>query len=973
MSSLSFLISELQALATETRRRYPDVREASDKAVALLRANPGAEGLTSLIDGAHGDDLMKPVFLGCASKNAKVITLALSVLQRLIALKAVSFRALPHIISTMGEIISQGVDIQLRILQALLSLVTTFPDLHGAVLGDALLLCFHLQDSRIAVVSSTAAATLRQLVMFIFEKVVMQKAAVEIHTIRLPDGTSTQLSSAELDAYRVFEDLCLLANAEAPQFLRLESLPKTFALELIESVLTNYHGLFHKRPEILLLLHHHLSPLLLKGLSERPLFPLALRSTRVVFLLLKQFSDELATEAEVFAMMLIRIISGEDSNASDGSRRPHWMRVLATEVIRGICNDADLMRRYWQLYDAGTEGSHVFAALITALKRLVTERPALLGVSHQMQGLGVHEGTTLEHVAGIVANAASSTVHGALGIPNNATGLNMETCSMRLQCIDQLDKAEAPAIPEGYIYVLGLQCLVSIAEGFAASTLPAFALLSPKGTDSAPMRLPPALDLDALDGDDATVKHLRVEKRMIEDGWPALLAALSFLIGTNLSDELFSEVLAALQALTNVSGVLGLQTPRDAFLTSLSKLAIPARVVSRLDSHVEPSTPRGAAGVVDGIAALAGASVPIQTPGLSDRNVACLKVLIFSASYLGGSLGPSWFNVLETLQNADYVLTNKGTRIISSRKLPSALLNASIGKAASGTSTTAVEPAANGYHLDRPLLLTDVEPEHVLMAIQGLFESTKDMSDEAFNHFTVALCKLSAEMIGMQVSADLDESLQEDANGPPMSPTAAYAHRRRVSGIQLTRTPRSGDFSVNKLGTISQLNISRLLYLDESIAWQPITSHLMTILRHPLAPASLRIQAAQNLDGVLVVIPRALQNLDKETIKTVQQRTLTVLASQVTTEGGSSTVVDIRRMGLETLHQILQTGSHTLLVGWEIILEMLASVCRPTTAPTSIPMVPEDSIPETPIVPTTPHTRGTPSLNTGFLDKPNIP
>jgi Dimerisation and cyclophilin-binding domain of Mon2 len=41
--------------------------------------------------------------------------------------------------------------------------------------AQSLLLCFRLQDSRIAVVSSTAAATLRQLVMYIFEKVINDK------------------------------------------------------------------------------------------------------------------------------------------------------------------------------------------------------------------------------------------------------------------------------------------------------------------------------------------------------------------------------------------------------------------------------------------------------------------------------------------------------------------------------------------------------------------------------------------------------------------------------------------------------------------------------------------------------------------------------------------------------------------------------------------------------------------------------
>ena len=72
---------------------------------------------------------------------------------------------------------------------------------------------------------------------------------------------------------------------------------------------------------------------------------------------------------------------------------------------------------------------------------------------------------------------------------------------------------------------------------------------------------------------------------MIENGRPAFLAALSFIISTNLSDELFVDALASYQAMTNVSGMLGLTTPRDAFFTSLAKLAISACIVLSLDSY----------------------------------------------------------------------------------------------------------------------------------------------------------------------------------------------------------------------------------------------------------------------------------------------------------------------------------------------------------------------------------------------------
>ncbi len=74
--------------------------------------------------------------MGCATKNAKVVAISLGSLQRLIALKAVPQSAVEHIITTMNDAMTQGVDIQLRILQTLVSLITNFPAIHGDQLGD---------------------------------------------------------------------------------------------------------------------------------------------------------------------------------------------------------------------------------------------------------------------------------------------------------------------------------------------------------------------------------------------------------------------------------------------------------------------------------------------------------------------------------------------------------------------------------------------------------------------------------------------------------------------------------------------------------------------------------------------------------------------------------------------------------------------------------------------------------------------
>ena len=80
-------------------------------------------------------------------------------------------------------------------------------------------------------------------------------------------------------------------------------------------------------------------------MSDRPIFPLILRCTRVIFLLLKQFSAELSTEAEVFLMLLIRVITEDGSSEAGVSEahfhhhlhgaRPAWMRVISMEIMRG--------------------------------------------------------------------------------------------------------------------------------------------------------------------------------------------------------------------------------------------------------------------------------------------------------------------------------------------------------------------------------------------------------------------------------------------------------------------------------------------------------------------------------------------------------------------------------------------------------------------------------------------------------------
>ncbi len=130
---------------------------------------------------------------------------------------------------------------------------------------------------------------------------------------------------------------------------------------------------------------------------------------------------------------------------------------------------------------------------------------------------------------------------------------------------------------------------------------------------------------------------------------------------------------------------------------------------------------------------------------------------------------------------------------------------------------------------------------------------------------------------------------------------------------------------------MAKLNLHRLVYRSSDIAWDKTTTHLLAIIRLPFAPQAIRIQAARVLDDILETVPRNLGSTG-DIKEDVQKRVLDVLRQQVMPDPqviSTSTSVELRKMGLETLHEILQSSGHTLVVGWEMIFEMLSSVCKP--------------------------------------------
>lgn len=545
------------------------------------------------------------------------------------------------------------------------------------------------------------------------------------------------------------------------------------------------------------MLRAHLCPLLIRFLTPpNTSFPLTLRLTRVVFLLLSQFSALLPLESEVFLALFIRVV-GDAST-------PLWMRILGLEIFRGLCIDFNGMKAFFERYDvvgAQGGGSRIWSDLMMALNRISTEKHGILGT-----GAAVVYGSSLAPVsapsthsagnasissgAGVAVGMIEGAVEMGLGFAQVAgnvvgnsvggaapVGLGISTASMKLQCIDQLDKSDPPPIPETYIYLLALQCLCSLSDGFSTSTI---ALTSQLRA--------PALNLVASATSDPKIATLLIIKAMAETSWPALLASLSYFATTALDDDLFVSVIGALQNFTTVCGLVSLDTPREAFLTTLCKFAVPPAVVAHI-ATLDTAPIKATSVLAAGVDSLGLGSAPPLPVGLSSRNYASLSAVLKVAHSLAGSLGSIWFVVFETLQNVDLVTRanarNKKRLPTGGGAAPSPL---SPLKPALSTSSPVSSPVSGGT-----AMLLEYDESTIQAAIAALFAISQTLDDSAFKWFVGGICRLSGEMVGLPMTEQ--GSVLETPASALASPAIGSGSeagpdrsRRRASGISTIRS-----------------------------------------------------------------------------------------------------------------------------------------------------------------------------------------
>ncbi|RIA83990.1 hypothetical protein C1645_880206 [Glomus cerebriforme] len=940
---IASLSAELLTLSNESRRKHPEIKEAAERSIIILRTHKERPGMDISQELAKNTDFLRPFILACETKHVKLITISIGCIQRLISHHAIPESSVKTVLKTLNDIMSQGVDIQLKILQTVPPLLSNYQTLHGELLAEALLVCFKLQESKIVVVNNTAAATLRQLVINIFEKV------QEEDNINDKDGsikpTSTVVSvhgegvialrPCARDAYYLFQDLCLLTNSENPVYLKLHNLSRTFGLELIESILTNHYKLFKTHPEFCALLRERVCPLIIKNFSDKSDFPTIMRLMRVIHILLGQFSEILVMECEIFLNMFIKILEPDN---------PLWQRVISMEIFRSICNDEALLRNIYRLYDKQGHSTNVFREMINAFGKLAAEKPQLLGVgSHSLIG-HLHQGRESLEISGMAGVMGGA---GQIDVP----GLSTLTSIMKVKCVDQLDKADPPPIPETYIYYLALICLDSVADGLHRFVLNTFSGLIQKqqvekarehqNINSPPQSpLSPTYTQSTIFGittlqqleSHPLYKDILIVTDMANTAWPGLLAAQSFFLTASLDEELFQGVLRAYQNFTIVCGVLQLTTPRDAFLTSLCKGAVPPSVIAA--SLAESKA------VHSGGSSSSTGSEGTQGVTLSDGNLSCLKILLNIAQYLGGVLGDSWYLVLETLQLADFILFPKharggsrGSRRIglqqsnSVTSLPTAGSSSSNPPSikrtySSGKGNIPPPSPSNQTNITGQQTAIDNDLNILLIQIRKLFENCKYLDDDALQAFTRALCKLNAYTSGIPLDNENSISGQDNVpmEGKVTKSTPLSAMRGNKSDEK--------SFAINKLQLVALINMPRLIVREPSLIWDLIISHLIKTANYVSTPTTIRMQACETIADIVIQAMSYASSEHIEIDERIQMQLLVSLSQLVNNpEKNFQDISKVRRMGLETLNKLLQTSGHSFTYGWSMIFDMIRSVC----------------------------------------------
>ena len=781
----------------------------------------------------------------------------------------------------------------------------------------------------------------------------LREGTLDAYKVCCPGYFKDRLNSA--NKVQLLNDICLLAEGRKPAFLPTVALSQNFGLELIGSTLTDYAETIANHPELLYICRSCIIPFVMRLISERSTFSATVRAIRLVPLFFGSLLLALASECEMMLSLL--------NHTLDPDNAVSWKRALCLELFRSIYSDSVLMRSLYSNFDEQREKRNIIGDHLATLVRLASEKPAVIGLGQRSTSSSHSRDSSVEQ-----ATVQADGLIGSIGVTVTMTepdspGISTRWSTLRIPCIEQLDKSEAPTLPAAYIYSLALNCITSFSEGLAKFLLPFTIPSEAKGkrksrasensdqtdgfsqddragantartqllrSQSLRNRKSPINPLDLksheLYGQICTSGH------MVEQCWPALLATYSTFLNATLDSENYHVLVRSFQRFTQVAGLLDLSTPRDAFLTTLGKHSLPPNSLNALP--IGPSKYLASAG---------GSESPIiadkepnassssnffsgrqrqQTDPasmtISTRNLLCLRALLNLGIALVPLLQKSWLIILETLQHADIILFHSET----TRRQTSTYVKQNLG------STSAIDDSNDpGEHA--------IEIAAAKTAATRMFESTSDLPDAAF--MDILRCLFS---LVRNIQTHLAEYLEVIDEDPP-SPRLIVGKHRKLPWLPHgsndgASTVQGNLFVLSRLGEIINCNISRLQrHEPKENGWDIITEMLVNSLSFKGFSTEVRIEAAGNLNRLALAVAKLQDHGAEGERDEIRKRGLIALFKGISSlykedRSGSkmthSCDDEIHRSSLETLRSILEHCGDSLGLGWDQVFAIISSV-----------------------------------------------
>ncbi|XP_024112743.2 protein MON2 homolog isoform X2 [Pongo abelii] len=895
--------SDLRALSLECKKKFPPVKEAAESGIIKVKtiAARNTEILAALKE--NSSEVVQPFLMGCGTKEPKITQLCLAAIQRLMSHEVVSETAAGNIINMLWQLMENSLE-ELKLLQTVLVLLTTNTVVHDEALSKAIVLCFRLHFTKDNITNNTAAATVRQVVTVVFERMVAEDERHRdiIEQPVLVQGNSNRRSVSTLkpcakDAYMLFQDLCQLVNADAPYWLvGMTEMTRTFGLELLESVLNDFPQVFLQHQEFSFLLKERVCPLVIKLFSpnikfrqgsstssspapvEKPYFPICMRLLRVVSVLIKQFYSLLVTECEIFLSLLVKFLDAD---------KPQWLRAVAVESIHRFCVQPQLLRSFCQSYDMKQHSTKVFRDIVNALGSFIqslflvppTGTPA---TSNQAGNNNLGGSVSAPANSGMVGIGGGVTLLPAFEYRGTWIPILTITVqgSAKATYLEMLDKVEPPTIPEGYAMSVAFHCLLDLVRGITSmieGELGEVETECQTTTEeaSSPTQSTEQQDLQSTsDQMDKEIVSRAVWEEMVNACWCGLLAALSLLLDASTDEAATENILKAELTMAALCGRLGLVTSRDAFITAICKGSLPPHYALTVLNTTTAATLSNKSYSVQGQSVMmispsseshqqvvaVGQPLAVQPQGtvmLTSKNIQCMRTLLNLAHCHGAVLGTSWQLVLATLQHLVWILGLK----------PSSGGALKPGRAVEGPSTV----LTTAVMTDLPVISN---------ILSRLFESSQYLDDVSLHHLINALCSLSLEAMDMAYGNNKEPSL----------------------------------FAVAKLLETGLVNMHRI-----EILWRPLTGHLLEVCQHP--NSRMREWGAEALTSLI----KAGLTFNHDPPLSQNQR-LQLLLLNPLKEMSNINHPDIRLKQLECVLQILQSQGDSLGPGWPLVLGVMGAI-----------------------------------------------